>query len=134
MRCVSKQVCELPGHSHIKGKGSKGKEGKGREEKGRGGKGRKGREGEGREGKGRAGRGQEGDAKGGSRTHHGLHAKVDVGPPRLACDLHPIGEGGERAVRPARAAVLGNVLVEIFRAIVDRAARAVVDVAPVFRD
>jgi hypothetical protein len=40
-----------------------------------------------------------------------LRGNVDVGPGSLACDFDTVGEGGRGGLRPAGAAVLGDVLV-----------------------
>ena len=55
-----------------------------------------------------------------------LDAEVDVVPFPVAIDLDPVHETGDRAVGPAAAAVLGDVLVELLCQV-----RLAVDIVPV---
>mmetsp|Transcript_35917 Transcript_35917/g.86700 ORF Transcript_35917/g.86700 Transcript_35917/m.86700 type:complete len:268 (+) Transcript_35917:2-805(+) len=45
-------------------------------------------------------------------VQHVLHAQVDIIAGTSPCDLDPIGERAQRAVGPARSAILGNVLIQ----------------------
>ena len=48
-----------------------------------------------------------------------LHREVDVDALRVACDLDAVAERRDRAMRPAAAAVLGEMLVTIPGTVVD---------------
>jgi len=48
-----------------------------------------------------------------------LHREVDIDPASLAGDLDTVAERRDRAVGPARTAVLGDVLVQALGAVVD---------------
>ena len=54
-----------------------------------------------------------------STVEHVLNGQVDIDALALACDLDAIAESGDRSVSPAGAAVLWNVLVQGFGAVVD---------------